>query len=76
PWLHKPAEAKYPGTVDEKLSSEVRTYAWMQHQCPVFRIPHLYGFGFSDHRHVSHLYRLITSVLTMPMTAEGDSLVH
>jgi hypothetical protein len=30
------------------------------------RIPHLYGFGFSDHRHVSYYtYRLIASVLTM-----------
>jgi hypothetical protein len=40
-------------------------YAWMQHQCPDVRIPHLYGFGFSDHRHVSHLYGLMASVLTM-----------
>ncbi|KAH9211846.1 hypothetical protein DL95DRAFT_510504 [Leptodontidium sp. 2 PMI_412] len=54
PMPHKLAEAKYPGTVDEKLSSEVGTYAWMQHQCPDIRIPHLYGFGFSNHRHFVH----------------------
>lgn len=41
------------GTVDEKLSCEVATYAWMQGNCPDIRIPFLYGFGFSDHRHVS-----------------------
>jgi len=40
------------GAVDEKLSCEVGTHAWMQSQCPEVRIPHLYGFGFSDHRHV------------------------
>ena len=40
------------GAVDEKLSCEVGTYAWMQSHCPEVRIPHLYGFGFSDHRHV------------------------
>jgi len=38
---HKLAEAKDPGTVDEKLSSEVETYAWMQHQRPDIRIPYL-----------------------------------
>ncbi|KAH8772443.1 hypothetical protein F5882DRAFT_174322 [Hyaloscypha sp. PMI_1271] len=54
PMPHKLAEAKSPGTVDEKLSSEVGMYAWMQHQCPDVRIPHLYGFGFSDHRHFVH----------------------
>jgi hypothetical protein len=29
PMPHKLAEVKYPGTVDEKLSSEVGTYAWI-----------------------------------------------
>ncbi len=55
PMPHKLAEARYPGTVDEKLSCEVGTYAWMQDWCPDVRIPHLYGFGFSDHRHVGRL---------------------
>jgi len=65
PMPHK-LEAKYPGTVDEKLSSEVGTYAWIQHQCPDIRIPHLYGFGFSDHRHVSYYtYYLIAPMLIM-----------
>ncbi|CAL3964399.1 unnamed protein product [Diplocarpon coronariae] len=45
------AKASYPGTIDEKLSSEVGTYAWMQHYCLDVRIPYLYGFGFSDHPH-------------------------
>ncbi|OBT83687.1 hypothetical protein VE02_07576 [Pseudogymnoascus sp. 03VT05] len=54
PMPHKLAEVKYPGTVDEKLSSEVGTYAWIHQQCPDIRIPHLYGFGFSDHRHFVH----------------------
>lgn len=52
PMAHKLAEAPYPGTVDEKLGCEVGTYAWMQDNCPDIRIPFLYGFGFSDHRHV------------------------
>ena len=66
PMPHKLAEVKYPGTVDEKLSSEVGTYAWIQHQCPDILIPHLYAFGFSDHRHVSYYaYYLTDSVLTM-----------
>jgi hypothetical protein len=31
-----------------------------------FAFPHLYGFGFSDHRHVSYYtYRLIAPMLTM-----------
>jgi hypothetical protein len=55
PMSHKLAEARYPGTVDEKVSCEVGTYAWMQDNCPHIRIPHLFGFGFSDNRHVSPL---------------------
>jgi hypothetical protein len=57
PMPHKLAEARYPGTGDEKISWEVGTYAWMQDNCPHIRIPHLFGFGFSfsDHRHVSPL---------------------
>lgn len=58
PMPHKLAEAKYPGTVDEKLSSEVGAYVWMQEHCPDIPIPRLYGFGFSDNRHVSLLYYL------------------
>ena len=58
PMPHKLAEAKYPGTIDEKLSCEVGTYIWMQDRCPDIPIPQLYGFGFSDNRHVSYLYYL------------------
>ena len=53
PMPHKLAEASYLGTIDEKLSSEVGTYVWMQEFCPDIPIPQLYGFGFSDNRHVS-----------------------
>jgi hypothetical protein len=48
-----PVEATYPGTIDEKLNSEVGAYVWMQEYCPDIPIPQLYGFGFSDNRHVS-----------------------
>jgi len=58
PMPHKLAEAKYPGTIDETLSSQLGTYIWMQDECTDIRIPHLYGFGFSDNRHVSYLYCL------------------
>lgn len=49
---HKLAEARHSGSVDEKTACEVGTYVWMQERCPDIPIPHLYGFGFSDHRHV------------------------
>ena len=58
PMPHKLAEARYPGTVDEKLSSEVGAYIWMQEHCPDIPIPQLYGFGFSDNRHVSFFHSL------------------
>ncbi|PBP23786.1 hypothetical protein BUE80_DR005423 [Diplocarpon rosae] len=54
PEPHKLAELQYPGTVDEKMSSEVGAYAWIQQQCPDIRIPYLYGFGFTDHHHFVH----------------------
>lgn len=54
PMPHKLAEAKHPGTIDEKLSCEVGAYVWMQDQCPDIPVPYLYGFGFSDNRHVSY----------------------
>lgn len=68
PMPHKLAEDKYPGTVDEKLSSEVGMYVWMQDRLPHIRIPYLYAFGFSDHRHVSHLYPLMAVVLIIPLS--------
>jgi hypothetical protein len=51
----KLAETWYPGTVNEKLSCEVGAYAWMHDNCSNIPIPHLFGFGFSDGRHVSAL---------------------
>ncbi|KFX88546.1 hypothetical protein V490_07560 [Pseudogymnoascus sp. VKM F-3557] len=51
PMPHKLAESIYPGTVDEKLSCELGAYMWIQDKCPDIRIPHLYGFGFSESRH-------------------------
>ncbi|KAH6612919.1 hypothetical protein B0J18DRAFT_460788 [Chaetomium sp. MPI-SDFR-AT-0129] len=66
PMPHKLAEATYPGTVDEKLSCEAGTYAWMQDWCPDVRIPHLYGFGFSDHRSTLSRYAAHPSGLQLP----------
>jgi hypothetical protein len=31
----------YPGTVDEKVRSEVATYIWVRQNCPDVPIPHL-----------------------------------
>ncbi|KAK7428361.1 hypothetical protein QQZ08_005118 [Neonectria magnoliae] len=44
---HKLAEARYSGSINEKMGCELGTYAWMEERCPDIRIPHLYGFGFS-----------------------------
>ncbi|KAH6612909.1 hypothetical protein B0J18DRAFT_470260 [Chaetomium sp. MPI-SDFR-AT-0129] len=54
---HKLAEPQYPGTVDEKTSCEAGAYVWMQEKCPDVRIPHLYGFGFSNERHYTHVHQ-------------------
>ncbi|KAL6869397.1 hypothetical protein ACO1O0_000722 [Amphichorda felina] len=53
---HKLAEEQYPGTVDEKLGCEVGAYVWMKWNCSDVRIPHLYGFGFSDHRCLTDMH--------------------
>jgi hypothetical protein len=53
PMPHKLAEDRYPRTVDERLSCGVGTYAWMQENSPSVPIPRLFGFGFSNGRHVS-----------------------
>ncbi|EJT79819.1 hypothetical protein GGTG_04902 [Gaeumannomyces tritici R3-111a-1] len=50
PLPYKFPEAQYPGTIDEKVGMEVGAYVWIQENCPDIRIPHLYGFGFSDGR--------------------------
>jgi hypothetical protein len=55
PMPHKLSESRFPGTVDEKMESEVGAYVWMQAKCPEIRIPRLYGFGFTDGRCVCSL---------------------
>ena len=52
PMPHKLAEARYPGSVDEKSGCEIGAYIWVEENCPEIRSPHLFGFGFLDGRHV------------------------
>ena len=52
PMPHKLAEVRHPGSTDEKSSCEVGAYIWVEENCPEIRAPHLFGFGFSDGRHV------------------------
>ncbi|POR34351.1 Uncharacterized protein TPAR_05431 [Tolypocladium paradoxum] len=54
PMPHKLAEARYPGSIHEKLSCEVGAYMWVEENCPEIRSPHLFGFGFLDGRHFTH----------------------
>ncbi|KAG9253824.1 uncharacterized protein F5Z01DRAFT_681780 [Emericellopsis atlantica] len=54
PMPHKVAEARYPGSAHEKLSTEVGAYIWVEENCPEIRSPHLFGFGTSDGRHFTH----------------------
>lgn len=63
---HKLAEARYPGTVDEKLGCEVGAYVFMQENCSDIRIPHLYGFSFSDGRQVSSASLLTNNKCILP----------
>lgn len=59
PMPHKLAEARYPGSIDEKLGCEVGAYIWVQEHCPEIRSPDLFGFGFLDGRHVRLACRLL-----------------
>ncbi|ATY64825.1 hypothetical protein A9K55_005292 [Cordyceps militaris] len=54
PMPHKVAEKRLPGTPEEKLATEVATYAWMQDNVPHIRIPHLYGLGFRGGEQFTH----------------------
>ncbi|KAI0467909.1 hypothetical protein F4859DRAFT_219128 [Xylaria cf. heliscus] len=54
PMPHKLAEARYPGSIDEKLSCEVGAHVWIEQNCPEIRSPHLFGFGLTDGRHYTH----------------------
>ncbi|KAI1126236.1 hypothetical protein F5Y10DRAFT_216389 [Nemania abortiva] len=58
PMPHKLAEARYPGSIDEKLRSEVGAYIWIEEHCPEIRSPHLFGFGRIDGRHFTHTKQL------------------
>ena len=55
---HKLAKARHPGTINEKVGCEVGAHVWMEEFCPEVRIPHLFGFGFSDGRLVGPLPHL------------------
>ena len=52
PMPHKLAETRYPGSIDVKLGCEVGAHAWVEEKCLEIRAPHLFGFGFTDGRHV------------------------
>lgn len=73
---YKLADAELPGTVNEKVACEVGTYTWMQANCPEIPIPHLYGFGFSDHRHVCILLCLSLPYLLSSYLRVGTQFTH
>ncbi|KAL2213275.1 hypothetical protein CC79DRAFT_1299223 [Sarocladium strictum] len=54
PMPHKLAEGRYPGSVDEKVDTEVGAYIWVEEHCPEIKVPHLFGFGYMDGRHFTH----------------------
>ncbi|KAI0399314.1 hypothetical protein F4802DRAFT_53801 [Xylaria palmicola] len=58
PMPHKLAEARYHGSIDEKLSSEVGAHVWIEENCPEIRSPHLFGFGMMHGRHFTHTKHL------------------
>lgn len=62
PMPHKLAEARYPGSINEKSSCEVGAYIWVEENCPEIRAPHLFGFGFSDGRDVCLPFRYSSNI--------------
>ncbi|UNI25035.1 hypothetical protein JDV02_010744 [Purpureocillium takamizusanense] len=54
PMPHKLAEARSPGTIDEKMGCEIGAYAWVEDHCPEIPSPHLFGFGLTNGRHFTH----------------------
>lgn len=58
----KVGEAEFPGNSDEKLRSEVATYAWIGKNCPEVPIPYLWGFAFAGGPSVSLVFRLTESI--------------
>lgn len=63
PMPHKLAEARYPGSIDEKLSGEVGAHVWIEKHCPEIRSPHLFGFGMRG-IHVSLAFSLCALLLS------------
>ncbi|OAQ59631.1 aminoglycoside phosphotransferase [Pochonia chlamydosporia 170] len=47
PLPFKVGESDFPGNSDEKLRSEVATYAWIDKNCPEVPLPYLWGFAFA-----------------------------
>lgn len=47
PLPFKSGESDFPGNCDEKLRSEVATYAWIGKNCPEVPIAYLWGFSFA-----------------------------
>lgn len=58
PMPHKVAEARYPGTMDEKIRSEVANYVFVEAYCPEIPIARLVGFGLSNDHQVSMIAAL------------------
>jgi hypothetical protein len=56
----------------------------MQDNCPDIRIPHLFGFGFSDDRHVSpprcrgfhHLLTMLTQFEHLVYSCSASTFLH
>ncbi|KAI1147223.1 hypothetical protein F4825DRAFT_471750 [Nemania diffusa] len=47
PLPFKVGDSEFPGNSDEKLRSEVATYAWIGKNCPEVPVPYLWGFAFA-----------------------------
>lgn len=70
PIAYTHAENAFPGTVDEKIRSEVAAYAWAGENCQDIRIPRLYGFGLS---HCQVRCYTLHSILVMILTVHCSS---
>ncbi len=69
PLPSKLAGSRCFGTVDEKMRTEIATYAFMQKECPGIRIPRLYGFAFSN-------VQVGSSIRFSHISADGLKAVH
>lgn len=59
PLPYRIGEYPCPGNADEKVRCEAGTYAWLQENCPIVPIPHLYGFGLSTGQTVRTFLRYL-----------------